>query len=113
MNDAPAARYIVTIEQGPPLDGLYDFEQCTSYCVVEAATGRVVLAFEGWLTASLSRDTGLWDDYQPSGVAAVALADDPEAVIVTYHDGRREIVRIPLAAQGPDGAGLPVFPLPS
>ena len=86
------ARFEVRVEEGPPHGGLYDLEQTTYYRVVDAASGEVVLTFEGEMEASLSTCTGMWDDYRFSGVREVILAPDERSVAVRYYDGHEEVV---------------------
>ena len=93
--EAQRARFEIWVEQGPARGDLFELEQKTYFCVVDAATHQVLLTFEGLMEASLSRDTGLWDDYCFSGVREVDLTADGQSVTVQYCDGRAEIVAIP------------------
>jgi hypothetical protein len=98
MDELPMGRFEVVVEQGPAHGDLYELEQTTYYRVVDRQSKEVVLAFEGEMEASLSRSTGLWDDYGFSGVSEVTLALDEQSVLVRYHDGREE--RVPLPGVG-------------
>jgi hypothetical protein len=95
MDPEPMSRFEVVVTEGAPRGDLFELEQTTVYQVIDRLSGAVVLAFKSTLEASLSTDTGLWDDYQVSGVAEVGIAPDEAAAIVTYHDGRVEIVPLP------------------
>lgn len=96
MEERQAQRFEVQVEVGSPHGGLYELEQTTYYRVVDRETGKVVLTFLGEMEASLSPDTGLWDDYRYSGVCEVTIADGDQSVVVRYHDGREETVEIPV-----------------
>ena len=89
------ARWEVQVTEGPPHGDLYELEQTTYYRVVDADSQEVILTFRGEMEASLSTDSGLWDDYSYSGVCLVTLAPDQRSVLVDYHDGRRETVPLP------------------
>lgn len=104
-DESRRARFEVWVEQGPPRGDLYELEQKTYYRVVDAATGEVLLTFEGLMEASLSRDTGLWDDYCFSGVCAVALTPAGQSVTVQYCDGHEEIVALPTQPPPPSSPG--------
>jgi hypothetical protein len=95
MDEGPAGRFEVVVEQGVPHGDLYELEQTTCYRVIDAHSGTVVLTFQGQIEAALSRDTGLWEDYRLTGVSDVALALDGRSAIVTYHDGRVQTVPLP------------------
>jgi hypothetical protein len=95
MSGDQTRRFQVVVEEGPPHGDLYELEQTTYYHVVDTHSGEVVMTFEGELQASLSRDTGMWDDYACSGVNGVAIAPDGESVIVRGCDGREEVVSLP------------------
>ena len=88
------SRYEVVVEVGPPRGDLYELEQRTTHRVV-SSSGETVLTFEGEMSATLSRDSGLWDDYVYTGVSQVQLLPDGDAVLVRYYDGRSEIVVLP------------------
>ncbi len=87
--------FVVQVEEGPPHGGLYELEQTTIHRVVDMRTGEVILAFEGVLTASLSRETGLWEEAQLSGVREVVVTDDGCVLIVRYHDGQEAQAPLP------------------
>lgn len=95
MAPSPTPRYTVQIEEGSGHGDLYELERSTYYRVVDRRTQQVVLSFEGELFATLSRDTGQWDDYHYSGVSSVTLAPDERTVHVTYYGGRTEDVPLP------------------
>ena len=101
------ARFEVRVERGAPRGDLYELEQKTYFHVVDAATHEVLLTFEGLMEASLSRDTGLWDDYCFSGVRRIGLAPDGQSVTVQYWDGREEIAAIPTQSPPPSSADEP------
>jgi hypothetical protein len=92
----PGARFVVQVEEGLPHGGLYELEQTTIHRVVDTRTGEVVLSFVGELSATLSRDTGMWDDVQLSGVREVVVAPDSFSLLVRTHDGREETVPLPM-----------------
>jgi hypothetical protein len=94
MGEYPCDRYAVLVEEGVPRGGLFELEQTTYYRVVEVGAGRVMLTFRGEMEASLSTETGTWDDYRYSGVSGVTIALDGKSVTVRYHDGREE--KLPL-----------------
>ena len=99
MDEQPTDRFVVLVEQAAPRGDLYELEQRTMYHVVDRLCDRVIMTFESLVEASLSTATGLWDDYQVSGVSEVCIAPDGQSVIVIYHDGFEE--RVPLSV--PDG----------
>ena len=72
MTSEPAPdRFEVVEEKGSPRGDLYELEQKTYYHVLDRHSGQVIMTFEGLMEASLSRDTGLWDDYFFSGAREV------------------------------------------
>ena len=93
----------VVVEEGPPHGDLYELEQKTTYRVVDRHSGQTVMTFESLLEASLSTDTGLWDDYCFSGAREVCIAPDGLSAMVTYYDGREESHPLPQATQQEDG----------
>jgi hypothetical protein len=95
MGDDGPERFRVVIEKAPARGDLYELEQTTCYHIVDTRSGEVVMTFRGDLRASLSRDTGLWDEYACSGASNVAIAPDEESVIVTNCDGQEEILPLP------------------
>lgn len=100
MSIDTASRFRVVVEEAPPRGDLYELEQTTCYHVVDTHTGEVVITFQGGLRASLSRDTGQWDDYVCSGTRNVVIAPDGESVVVTDHNGQEEIVALPGLPRG-------------
>jgi hypothetical protein len=88
-------RFEVVVEEGPPHGDLYELEQTTYYRVVDRHTREVLMTFQEDMEASLSTETGIWDDYRFSGACQVLIAPDEASVIVRYHDGREEAVRLP------------------
>lgn len=88
-------RYEVRMVEGPPRGDLYELEQTTYFHVFDLLADEIILTFRGELEASLSRDTGLWDDYRYSGVSEVVISPDQQTALVTYHDGRQEMVSLP------------------
>jgi hypothetical protein len=61
--------------------------------VIDTRSNRVVLAFEGEMSARL--DGGMWSDHQYSGVSEIVIAPDERSVRVRYHGGREETVPLP------------------
>jgi hypothetical protein len=101
MEEEATKRFEMVIRQGAPHGDLYELEQTTYYQVVDRLSGQVVMVFESEMEASLSRDTGLWDDYRFGGVSDVTIAPDEWSVTVTYLDGREEVLSLPEVA-GPE-----------
>jgi hypothetical protein len=95
MSERPGSRFEVVVEQGSPRGDLYELEQKTTHQVVDTHSKQIILVFESLMEASLSRDTGMWDDYRFTGVSAVSIAPDEQSVIVEYHDGLVETVPLP------------------
>ncbi|HSR33807.1 MAG TPA: hypothetical protein VLY63_24850 [Anaerolineae bacterium] len=95
MGEQLAGRFEVVVESGSPRGDLFELEQKTYYQVVDRHTKQIILEFESLMEASLSRDTGMWDDYRFSGVCEVSVAPDEQSVIVKYHDGVEEMVPLP------------------
>jgi hypothetical protein len=85
----------VLVEEGAPHGGLYELEQTTYYRVVDSRSNEVLLIFQGQMEASLSTETGMWDDYRLSGVCAVLIGPGERSVTVRYHDGHEELVPVP------------------
>jgi hypothetical protein len=88
-------RHEVHVREDPPRGDLYELEQTTHFDVVDTECDEVVLTFRGEIAARLSTTSGLWDDYEFSGVYDVALAPDGHSVIVRHFGGEEEIVPIP------------------
>jgi hypothetical protein len=101
MSEPTAGRFEVVEEQGPPRGDLYKLEQRTYYHVIDRNSQKTIMTFESLMEASLSTDTGTWDDYYFSGVREVSIAPNEQSVIVSYHDGLVE--RVPLPQYGPWG----------
>ena len=95
MSDQVARRFGVVVEEGVPHGNLYELEQTTYYHVVDRHSGQTVLTLEGRLDATLSTDTGLWNDYRISGVCEISIAEDDRSILAKYCDGREEIVALP------------------
>jgi hypothetical protein len=95
MTEHRSRRFQVVTEEDPPHGDLYELEQTTTYRVVDTRTGQTVMTFWGEMRASLSRTSGMWDDYNCSGVREVAIAPDGESVVVTDCEGRTESVPLP------------------
>jgi hypothetical protein len=95
MTEPTSGRFEVVEEQGSPRGDLFELEQKTYYHIVDRHTDEVILTFEALMEASLSRDTGMWDDYVFTGVSEVIIAPDEWSVIVKYHDGREEALLLP------------------
>ncbi len=95
MSEPEASRFEVVVEKGSPRGDLYELEEKTYYHVVDRQSQEVIMTFEELMEASLSTDTGLWDDYAFSGAAEVRIAPDGLAVTIRYHDGVEETVPLP------------------
>lgn len=95
MNEPATGRFEVVVEKGSPRGDLYELEQKTYYHVVDKRSQEIIMTFEGLMESSLSRDTGMWDDYFFSGAREVCIAPDEQSVIVNYHDGIEETVPLP------------------
>jgi hypothetical protein len=102
MDERATKRFEVLIRQGPPHGDLYELEQTTYYQVVDIRTEQVIMVFESEMEASLSTDTGMWDDYRFTGVSEVAIAPDERSILVRYHHGLEEVLPLPEAAAGID-----------
>ena len=89
-------RYEVRVDKGPARGDLYELEQTTYYHIVDSLTDKIILTFREEMEASLSRDNGLWNDYNYSGVCEVLISPDDQNAIVRYHDGSNEFVAIPV-----------------
>jgi len=87
-------RLTVEVEEGVPRGGLYALEQATYHKVVDSCSEEVLLTFEGRMEASLSTDTGIWEDAHYSGVYEVLIGPDERSVMVRYYDGREEVVPV-------------------
>lgn len=95
MSEQPIGRFEVVETKGSPRGDLFELEQKTYYHIVDRHTEEVIMTFESLMEASLSRDTGMWDDYVFTGASEVAIAPDERSVIVKYHDGREETLPLP------------------
>jgi hypothetical protein len=95
MSEPEPVRYEVVEEKGSPRGDLYELEQRTTYYVVDTRTDEVIMAFEELMEASLSRDTGMWDDHVFAGASEVIITVDGQSVTVTYHDGLEETFPLP------------------
>ena len=95
MNAQLESRYEVIVIAGPPRGDLYELEQKTTYQVVDRHSEQILMVFESLMEASLSRDTGMWDDYTFTGVSEVAIAADEKSVAIKYYDSHEEIIPLP------------------
>jgi hypothetical protein len=95
MNPQPARQYTVQVEEGPGHGDLYELEKTIYHHIVDASTQEIVMTFEGGMSASLSRSTGQWEDYQYGGVREVAIAPDTPVAVVRYYSGQEETVPLP------------------
>ena len=102
MEERAAKRFEVVIRHGPPHGDLYELEQTTYYQVVGTLSQQVVMVFESEMEASMSRDTGMWEDYRFTGVSEVAVALDERSILVRYHHGAQEVIPLPEEAGGID-----------
>jgi hypothetical protein len=84
------------VVEGLPHGDLYELEQTTTYHIVDRHSNEVVMTFECRMEASLSTDTGMWEDYRFSGACEVSLTPDGQSVIVKYYGGHEEAVPLPL-----------------
>lgn len=96
MEEPQASRFQVVVIEGPPHGDLFELEQTTTYRVMDRESQEVFLEYEGEMAASLSRDTGLWDDYRYYGVCNVRISPDGQAAVVEHCDGRVEVVPLPV-----------------
>lgn len=95
MSDHLAARFVILEETEPPRGDLYELEQVTRYLVLDISLDEVVLTFEGRMSASLDRETGMWGEAAYDGVRQVILLEDEPAVLVRYFDGTESVVDLP------------------
>jgi hypothetical protein len=95
MDEIRGHRFEVVEKKGAPRGDLYELEQKTTYQVIDKHTNEIVMQFEYLMEASLSRDTGSWDDYTFTGAIEVHIAPDGQSVIVKYDDGREETFLLP------------------
>jgi hypothetical protein len=95
MNQPPAKRFEVRVEEGPGHGGLYELEKTTYHHIIDTRTQEIAMTFEGEMSASLSTSNAQWEDYSYGGVSAVTITPDESAVIVKYYGGKEEIVPLP------------------
>lgn len=95
MDDKSEQRFEVQVEEGDYRGGLFELERVTTHRVIELNSNQVRLELTGEMNASLDSNTGGWGEPVFYGVAEVSLTDDGHHVLVTYHDGRTEILPIP------------------
>jgi hypothetical protein len=95
MSEPAAGRFEVLEEKGSPRGDLFELEQRTYYRVVDRYSDEVVMTFEELMEASLSRDTGMWDDYVFTGASEIVIAPDMRSVTVKYHEGLEETLPLP------------------
>ena len=95
MPEPASGRFQVLVEDEAPRGGLYELEQVTCYRVVDRHSNEVFMTFRGQLEASLSADTGMWDDFRSTGVRDVAITPDGLVVVAQFSDGRVEVHRLP------------------
>ncbi|OPZ15137.1 MAG: hypothetical protein BWZ10_01785 [candidate division BRC1 bacterium ADurb.BinA364] len=100
MDAWESGRFVVRVEEGPPRGGLYELEQTTYFHVVDTRTNLPAMTFLGELEASLSAETGLWENYRCSGVREAAIAPDGRSVLVRRFDGSEETVGLPESGDG-------------
>lgn len=102
MVEQARKRFEVVIRQGSPRGDLYELEQTTYYQVVDTLSQRVIMVFESQMEATLSRDTGMWDDYSFTGVSDVTIAPDERSVLVRYVGGQQAAFPLAQEAEGAD-----------
>jgi hypothetical protein len=95
MTEPTSGRFEVVEKKGSPRGDLFELEQRTYYYVVDRQTDEIIMTFEALMEASLSRDTGMWDDYVFTGVSEVIIAPDEQSVLVKHHDGLEETLPLP------------------
>ncbi len=95
MDQQHTGRFEVQVEEDVPRGGLYQLEQRTWYRVVDRSSRQVVMTFQGQVEASLSPDSGMWEDSRGYGVRDVTIALDERSVLVWYYDGRKEMALLP------------------
>jgi hypothetical protein len=95
MDQQHTGRFEVQVEEDVPRGGLYQLEQRTWYRVVDRSSLQVVMTFQGQVEASLSPDSGMWEDLCGYGVRDVTIAHDERSVLVRYYDGRKEMALLP------------------
>ena len=95
MSQQPARRFEVKVEEGAGHGDLYELEQTFYYRVIDTRTQEVVMTFEGEMSASLSRSTAQWEDFQYGGVCGVTIAPDERSALVKYYGGQEETVPLP------------------
>ena len=88
-------RFEVRMVESPPRGDLYELEQTTYFHVVDLLADKTILKFQGEMEASLSRDTGLWEDHRYSGVCEVVISPDEKTALVKYYNGNQEFVALP------------------
>lgn len=95
MDDQPTEHFEVQLEEGDYRGGLFELERVTIFRVVEVNSEETRLELRGEMNASLDSNTGGWGEPVFYGVADVILTEDGHNVLVSYHDGRTEILPIP------------------
>jgi len=95
MSKPATGRFEVLEEKGAPRGDLYELEQRTTYHVVDRHSEEIIMTFESLMEASLSRDTGMWDDFVFTGASEIGITADEQWVIVKYHDGLEETFPLP------------------
>ena len=95
MSQPAARRFEVKVEEGPGHGDLYELEQTIYYHVIDIHTQEIVMTFECEMSASLSKSTGQWEDFQYGGVREVTITPDEQSALVKYYGGKEETVPLP------------------
>lgn len=89
------ARFRIERIEGPPHGDLYELELDWEFRVVEAGSGRVVMAFEGHSFSKLNNAS--WELEQEWGAVEVSLTSGGSSVRVRDADGKVSTVPLPSA----------------
>ena len=95
-------RYKVRVVKGSDRGDLYELEQITYFQIVDLISNKIIITFEEKMEATISRDSGLWEDYQYSGVYEVTISPDEKTALVKYHDGKQEYIALPESSDPPN-----------
>lgn len=95
MSKQPVRRFKIKVEEGTGHGDLYELEKTTYYHIVDVRSQSIVMTFEGGMSASLSKTTGQWEDFQYEGVRKVVIVSNGQSALIKYYDGREETVPLP------------------